>query len=88
MKLKKVEIKGFKSLAKKISLTLADGVTCIAGPNGCGKSNLIDAIRWALGEQSIRSLRAGSMSDVIFAGTQDTYAGSMAQVTLEFVRDG
>jgi len=88
VKLKKVEIKGFKSIAKKISLTLSDGVTCIAGPNGCGKSNFIDAIRWALGEQSIRSLRAGSMSDVIFSGTQDTYQGSMAQVTLEFIRDG
>ncbi|MBN2297344.1 MAG: chromosome segregation protein SMC [Deltaproteobacteria bacterium] len=87
MKLKKVEIKGFKSLAKKISLTLSDGVTCIAGPNGCGKSNLIDAIRWALGEQSIRSLRAGSMSDVIFSGTQDTPSSSLAQVTLEFIRD-
>ena len=86
--MKKVEIKGFKSIAKKISLTLAEGVTCIAGPNGCGKSNLIDAIRWALGEQSIRSLRAGSMSDVIFAGTQDTYQGSLAQVNLEFIRDG
>lgn len=88
MKLKKVEIKGFKSLAKKVTLSLSDGVTCIAGPNGCGKSNLIDAIRWALGEQSIRSLRAGSMSDVIFSGTQDTPSSSLAQVTLEFVRDG
>ncbi len=86
--MKKVEIKGFKSLAKKTVLALSDGVTCIAGPNGCGKSNLIDAIRWTLGEQSIRSLRAGSMSDVIFSGTQDEHPGSMAQVTLEFVRDG
>jgi len=87
VKLKKVEIKGFKSLAKKISLTLSQGVTCIAGPNGCGKSNLIDAIRWALGEQSTRSLRAGSMSDVIFSGTQDAPQSSIAQVTLEFIRD-
>ncbi len=86
--MKRVEIKGFKSIAKKTSLSIADGITCIAGPNGCGKSNIIDAVRWALGEQSNRSLRAGAMSDVIFSGTQDTGPGAMAEVTLEFVRDG
>lgn len=85
--MKRVEIRGFKSIAKKTSLPVADGVTCIAGPNGCGKSNIIDAVRWALGEQSNRSLRAGSMSEVIFSGTQDTSPGSMAEVVLEFVRD-
>jgi len=85
--LKRVEIRGFKSIAKKTSLPIADGVTCIAGPNGCGKSNIIDAVRWALGEQSNRSLRAASMSEVIFSGTQDTPPGSMAEVILEFVRD-
>lgn len=85
--MKRVEIKGFKSIARKTSLTIADGITCIAGPNGCGKSNIIDAVRWSLGEQSNRSLRAGSMNDVIFSGTQDTGPSSMAEVTLEFVRD-
>ncbi len=85
--MKRVEIKGFKSIAKKTSLSIADGITCIAGPNGCGKSNIIDAVRWSLGEQSNRSLRAGSMNEVIFSGTQDTGPGSMAEVTLEFVRD-
>lgn len=86
--MKRVEIRGFKSIAKKTSLSIADGITCIAGPNGCGKSNLIDAIRWALGEQSNKSLRAGSMSEVIFSGTEGTGPGSMAEVSLEFARDG
>ena len=88
VKLKRIEIRGFKSIAKKTSLPVAEGVTCIAGPNGCGKSNIIDAVRWALGEQSNRSLRAGSMSEVIFSGTQDAPPGAMAEVVLEFARDG
>ncbi len=88
MKLKRVEIKGFKSIARKTSIFLADGITCIAGPNGCGKSNIIDAVRCALGEQSNRSLRAGTMSEVIFSGTQDAGPASMAEVTLEFAREG
>jgi len=86
--LSSVEIKGFKSIAKKAVLTVSDGVTCIAGPNGCGKSNIIDAVRWALGEQSAKSLRASSMNEVIFSGTQEVGPGSMASVTLEFVKDG
>jgi len=88
VKLKRVEIKGFKSLAKKSVLSLTGDVTCIAGPNGCGKSNVIDAIRWALGEQSARSLRANSMNDIIFSGTQDVPQGGMSRVTLEFIKDG
>ncbi len=83
----RVEIRGFKSIAKKTVLSFPGAVTCIAGPNGCGKSNVVDAIRWAIGEQSARSLRAGAMSDVIFSGTQDTPPGGMAMVTLDFVRD-
>ena len=88
VKLSRVEIKGFKSIAKKISLAISGGVTCIAGPNGCGKSNIIDAARWALGEQSAKSLRASSMNEVIFSGTQDVGPSSMASVTLEFIKDG
>lgn len=88
MKLSRIEIKGFKSIAKKTSLAVAGGVTCIAGPNGCGKSNIIDAAKWALGEQSAKSLRASAMNEVIFSGTQDVGPGSMASVTLEFVKDG
>ncbi len=88
VKLSRVEIRGFKSIAKKTALVIADGVTCIAGPNGCGKSNVIDAVRWCLGEQSARSLRASAMGDVIFSGTQDVGPNSLASVSLEFTRDG
>lgn len=84
----RVEIKGFKTIAKKTVLTFPGAITCIAGPNGCGKSNVIDAIRWALGEQSARALRAGAMGDVIFSGTQDVPGSGMAGVTLEFTRVG
>lgn len=87
MRLKQIEIHGFKSLARKTVLTFPGEVTCIAGPNGCGKSNIVDAIRWALGEQSPKSLRAGAMDDIIFSGTQEISASGMASVTLEFVRD-
>ncbi len=84
----RIEIRGFKSVARKTALVISDGVTCIAGPNGCGKSNIVDAVRWALGEQSPKALRASSMNDVIFSGTQDTPPSSLASVTLEFARDG
>ncbi|HOJ13974.1 MAG TPA: AAA family ATPase, partial [Deltaproteobacteria bacterium] len=70
MRLSRIEIRGFKSVARKTALVISDGVTCIAGPNGCGKSNIVDAVRWALGEQSPKALRASSMNDVIFSGTQ------------------
>ena len=75
-------------MAKKTVLSFPGAITCIAGPNGCGKSNVVDAIRWALGEQSARAMRAGSMGDVIFAGTQDVPGSSLASVTLEFARVG
>jgi len=88
VKLSRVEIKGFKSIAKKTALAIAGGITCIAGPNGCGKSNIIDAVRWALGEQSSKALRATAMNEVIFSGTQEVGPGSLASVTLEFVKDG
>lgn len=88
MKLSRVEIKGFKSIARRTSLAVSGGVTCIAGPNGCGKSNIIDAVRWALGEQSAKSLRASAMTEVIFSGTQEAGPSSLAGVTLEFVKNG
>ena len=88
MRLKRLEISGFKSIARKTVLSFPGGITCIAGPNGCGKSNLVDAIRWALGEQSSRALRASSMEDVIFSGTQAVPPSGMAKVSLEFTRDG
>ena len=88
MRLRRLEIAGFKSVARKTVLSFPGAITCIAGPNGCGKSNIVDAIRWALGEQSPKALRAPSMEDIIFSGTQGLPPSGMARVSLEFTRDG
>ena len=69
MYLSKLEVFGFKSFAQKINLTFDAGLTAIVGPNGCGKTNVVDAIRWALGEQRPTMLRSDKMEDVIFNGT-------------------
>lgn len=82
MFLKSVEIRGFKSFAEKTELDFRRGITAVVGPNGSGKSNISDAIRWVLGEQSVKSLRGGKMEDVIFAGTQYRKPVGLAQVAL------
>lgn len=84
MFLKRIEMQGFKSFADNIKITFDDPVTGIVGPNGCGKSNISDAIRWVLGEQSVKSLRGEKMTDIIFAGSEDRKAMNMAEVTLVF----
>jgi len=80
--LKKLEIHGFKSFAEKTELYFEPGITAVVGPNGCGKTNVSDSIRWVMGEQSAKGLRASEMTDVIFNGTDVRKAASMAEVTL------
>lgn len=84
MFLKRVEMQGFKSFADKVVITFDHAITGVVGPNGCGKSNITDAIRWVLGEQSVKSLRGNSMTDVIFAGSADRRMVNLAEVTLVF----
>lgn len=85
MYLKEIEVSGFKSFADKLNFKLDNNITCIVGPNGSGKSNVVDAVRWVLGEQSVKSLRGdGSMSDVIFSGSKSRNASNVASVTLIF----
>ncbi|HHC25166.1 MAG TPA: chromosome segregation protein SMC, partial [Desulfobacterales bacterium] len=87
MKLKKMEITGFKSFVEKSSIEFPSGISGIVGPNGCGKSNIVDALRWAMGEQSVKQLRGKSMEDIIFAGTSGKPPMNMAEVSLILAND-
>src|SRR2546426_5548117 len=86
LKLDRMEIHGFKSFYGRTRFDFPNGITAVVGPNGCGKSNIGDAISWVLGDQSPRSLRADRMSDVIFNGSESRRPLGMAEVTLKFMR--
>src|ERR671923_962506 len=88
MKIRRVEISGFKSFADRVVFSFDDGITGVVGPNGCGKSNVVDAIRWAMGEQSAKHLRGRSMEDVIFSGSESRPPTGMAEVSITFQNDG
>jgi chromosome segregation protein len=85
--LKSIELFGFKSFADRTKIEIRDGISAIIGPNGCGKSNILDAIKWVLGEQSTKNLRAEKMEDVIFAGTEQRKALNVAEVSLMLCND-
>ncbi len=87
MKLKKLEIIGFKSFYDKANIQFPQGISAVVGPNGCGKSNIIDALRWVMGEQSIKQLRGKSMEDVIFSGANSKAPLNMAEVSLTLSND-
>jgi chromosome segregation protein len=84
MRIKRIEILGFKSFVEKTTISFYDPVTAIVGPNGCGKSNVVDAIRWVMGEQSAKHLRGRAMEDVIFAGSESRGPAGFAEVSLTF----
>jgi chromosome segregation protein len=87
MKIKRIEIFGFKSFHERTAIDLPEGICAIVGPNGCGKSNIMDALRWVMGEQSVRQLRGKSMDDVIFSGTNGRPPLNMAEVSLTLSND-
>jgi len=84
MRLKRLEMIGFKSFAQRTVIEMNPGVTAVVGPNGCGKSNIVDALRWAMGEQSARHLRGHQMEDVVFNGSDSLPATGMAEVSITF----
>ena len=86
LKLKKIHILGFKSFCDRTELTVpGTGIAVVVGPNGCGKSNILDGVSWVLGEQSAKTLRGSHMQDLIFAGTRERKPLGMAEVTLTMV---
>ena len=87
MFLKRLEIVGFKSFTERCVVPFSPGISAVVGPNGCGKSNIIDAIRWVMGEQSPKLLRARSMEDILFNGSRGKAAAALAEVTLTLARE-
>src|SRR3977135_287618 len=84
MRIKRVEIIGFNAFCHRAVVQMGESITGVVGPNGCGKSNIVDAIRWCMGEQSAKHLRGKAMEDVIFAGSESRGPAPMAEVSLTF----
>ena len=82
MSFKKLDINGFKSFSEKTTILIEDGLTGIVGPNGCGKSNIVEALRWCMGENSAKSMRGSGMEDVIFSGTSNRPSKNISEVEL------
>ena len=87
MEFKKIQLNGFKSFAEKTDLSIENGLTGIVGPNGCGKSNIVESLRWCMGETSAKSMRGSGMEDVIFSGTSNKPSKNIAEVTLNLIND-
>ena len=87
MKFKELEVSGFKSFAERTNFYIDKGLTGIVGPNGCGKSNVVEALRWCMGETSAKSLRGAGMEDVIFNGTSDLPSKNICEVSIKLEND-
>ena len=82
MEFKKIQLNGFKSFADKTNFLIENGLTGIVGPNGCGKSNIVESLRWCMGENSAKSMRGSGMEDVIFSGTSNRPSKNISEVAL------
>ena len=87
MEFKKIQLNGFKSFAEKTNFLIEKGLTGIVGPNGCGKSNIVESLRWCMGETSAKSMRGSGMEDVIFSGTSNKPSKNIAEVVLSLNND-
>src|SRR5437773_12554481 len=88
MRIKRLEVIGFKSFCDRSVVSFNEPITAVVGPNGCGKSNIVDAIRWCMGEQSAKHLRGKAMDDVIFGGSDSRKPSGMCEVSITFEHDG
>ena len=87
MEFKKIQLNGFKSFAEKTNFLIEEGLTGIVGPNGCGKSNIVESLRWCMGETSAKSMRGSGMEDVIFNGTSNKPSKNIAEVSINLLNE-